>query len=131
MTGGEPRPLTIDPAGAAEEIEAFLKRQASALRRDGVLLGVRGGIDSAVVATLAARALGLDAVLALLPGITDEYALGLTYELPDQILWALEQGLEPQDIAGELQIELAQVAYVGELVRHSAHMRELPPVPAL
>jgi NAD+ synthase len=65
----------------------------------------------------------------LLPGITDEYALGISYDLLDQILWGLEQGHEPKAIADELQIELAQVGYVSELIRRSAHMRELPPMP--
>jgi NAD+ synthase len=67
----------------------------------------------------------------LLPGITDEYALGMSYRLLDQILSALEQGHEPEAIANELQIELAQVEFVRELVRRSTHMRELPPMPTL
>jgi NAD+ synthase len=67
----------------------------------------------------------------LLPGITDEFALGITYENLDQVLWGLEQGQTPEVIAERLGIEISQVEYVGELVRRSAHMRELPPMPAV
>ena len=67
----------------------------------------------------------------LLPGITDEYALGMSYDRLDQILSGLEQGHEPKAIADDLQIGLAQVGYVSELIRRSAHMRELPPMPTL
>lgn len=67
----------------------------------------------------------------LMPGITDEFALGITYEVLDQVLWGLEQGLASEAIAGDLGIETSQVEYVGELVRRSAHMREMPPMPAL
>ncbi len=65
----------------------------------------------------------------LMPGITDEYALGLSYELLDRVLWELEQGHPPVAIAGNIGIELAQAEYVDELVRRSAHMRTLPPMP--
>ena len=67
----------------------------------------------------------------LLPGITDEFALGLTYEELDMILWELEQRQAPATVASSLGINLADVEYVYKLQRHSAHMRELPPVPVL
>jgi NAD+ synthase len=67
----------------------------------------------------------------LLPGITDEYALGIRYERLDQILWRLEKGRSPAAIAGELQVDVRQVDAVSDLVRRSAHMRELPPMPSL
>lgn len=59
--------LSLDRAAAAAEIEEAIRRTVSgALRRQGVVLGVSGGIDSAVCAALAARALGPERVLALL-----------------------------------------------------------------
>jgi NAD+ synthase len=67
----------------------------------------------------------------LIPGINDEFALGITYELLDQVLWGLEQGQTRKAIAQELDIEANQVDYVSELVQRSAHMRELPPMPVL
>jgi NAD+ synthase len=67
----------------------------------------------------------------LIPGITDEFALGISYDRLDQVLWGLEQGLAMTRIASDLAIEASQVEYVAELMRRSAHMRELPPEPIL
>lgn len=67
----------------------------------------------------------------LLPGITDEYILGLTYDLLDRILVRLVKGQKREAIARELDIPPGQVDYVGELIRRSEHMRELPLVPEL
>ncbi|HET9599333.1 MAG TPA: NAD(+) synthase [Anaeromyxobacteraceae bacterium] len=59
--------LAIDAPAVAASIEAALRDQVQgSLRRRGAVLGVSGGIDSAVVAALCARALGPDRVLALL-----------------------------------------------------------------
>jgi NAD+ synthase len=65
-TAVSPDLLRIDAAGEAERIVAGIRdivlRQ---LKRGGVVVGVSGGIDSAVVAFLCARALGKERVLAL------------------------------------------------------------------
>jgi NAD+ synthase len=58
--------LSIDPARVGDRIEEFIRRAVSDYQRDGVLLGLSGGIDSAVVASLAARAVGADRVAVLL-----------------------------------------------------------------
>lgn len=58
--------LEIDPAKVAAEIgEAIRAQVLGTLRRRGAVVGVSGGIDSAVVAALCARALGRDRVLLL------------------------------------------------------------------
>ena len=58
--------LDIDPATACTEIEAAIRHQVlHTLHRKGVVLGLSGGIDSSVVASLCARALGADRVFAL------------------------------------------------------------------
>jgi len=58
--------LAIDPVRAADEIERTLRQQVfGTLHRRGIVLGLSGGIDSSVVAALAARALGKDRVLGL------------------------------------------------------------------
>ena len=67
----------------------------------------------------------------LLPGITDEYAIGLSYETLDRILWRLEAGMGTEEIAGALGLEPARVDYVRELTRRSVHMRAQPEVPSL
>ena len=58
--------LDLDPAEACGEIEAAIRRQMlKQLRRRGVVLGLSGGVDSSVVASLCVRALGADRVFAL------------------------------------------------------------------
>jgi NAD+ synthase len=67
----------------------------------------------------------------LLPGITDEYAIGLSYETLDEILWQLEGGIEKEKIARTLGLERDAVDYVQELMRRSAPMRAQPEAPFL
>lgn len=58
--------LELDPAAACAEIEAAIRCQVfRQLRRKGVVLGLSGGVDSSVVASLCARALGADRVFVL------------------------------------------------------------------
>jgi NAD+ synthase len=57
--------LAIDAPQVARDIEEAIRRQVQAFRRRGAVLGVSGGIDSAVVSTLCTRALGKERVLAL------------------------------------------------------------------
>jgi NAD+ synthase len=59
--------LLIEPAVESERIVGWLRTQlAGVLKRRGLVVGVSGGVDSAVCAALAARAVGPDRVLALL-----------------------------------------------------------------
>ncbi|MBB4200416.1 NAD+ synthase [Rhodoblastus sphagnicola] len=58
--------LAIDCASEADRIGAFIVATLRKLNRRGCVLGVSGGVDSAVCAHLAARAVGSDRVLALL-----------------------------------------------------------------
>ena len=59
--------LRIDAAAVASQIEDAIRTQVfTTLRRRGIVVGLSGGIDSSVVTTLAARALGPERVLALL-----------------------------------------------------------------
>jgi NAD+ synthase len=58
--------LAIDTRRAAEEIEAAIRQEVLGdLRRRGAVIGISGGIDSALVATLCTRALGPERVLSL------------------------------------------------------------------
>ena len=57
--------LTIDPATVAAQIEQLLQNRLQQMQRSGAVLGLSGGLDSAVVAYLSARALGSDKVTAL------------------------------------------------------------------
>ncbi len=58
--------LRIDCEVEADRICAFIQEQAGAMKRDGVVIGISGGIDSALSAELCLRALGRERVLGLL-----------------------------------------------------------------
>jgi NAD+ synthase len=58
--------LRIDAAATAGAIEGAIRRQVAQLRRRGAVVGLSGGIDSSVVTTLCARALGPERVVVLL-----------------------------------------------------------------
>jgi NAD+ synthase len=64
----------------------------------------------------------------LIPGITDEFALGITYEKLDLILLGLERKRAIREIA-KIGIKAETIEYVKELVRRSAHMRNPPLAP--
>jgi len=54
--------LRIDPVVVCREIEELIRTTLEALRRDGAVVALSGGLDSAVVATLTVRSLGTDRV---------------------------------------------------------------------
>ena len=58
--------MKINAEVVAARIQEFIRNNVDAFERDGVILGMSGGIDSSVVGILAARALGPEKVLALL-----------------------------------------------------------------
>jgi len=58
--------LSIEPPAVVGELVAFIRQSVEDFRREGAIIGLSGGIDSAVVAALAARALGPGRVLALI-----------------------------------------------------------------
>lgn len=57
--------LEIDAEKVATRIESFISASMENLEREGVILGLSGGIDSAVTAALCARAVGPERILAL------------------------------------------------------------------
>jgi NAD+ synthase (glutamine-hydrolysing) len=62
---GGPPSLAIDGALTAEWLTGFLREEFARRGRTRAVLGLSGGLDSAVVAALAARALGPEQVLAV------------------------------------------------------------------
>ncbi|GIV21202.1 MAG: NH(3)-dependent NAD(+) synthetase [Armatimonadota bacterium] len=58
--------LHIEPADVVDGLTAFIRQAVEDFRREGVVVGLSGGIDSSVVAVLAARALGAERVLGLI-----------------------------------------------------------------
>jgi len=58
--------MRVDTAALAGSLELFIRDRARMLEREGVILGLSGGIDSAVVAALCARAVGAEKTRALI-----------------------------------------------------------------
>jgi NAD+ synthase len=58
--------LKIDCEAEAGRICAFIVEQMRSLRRHGIVIGISGGIDSALSAALSVKAVGKDKVLGLL-----------------------------------------------------------------
>ena len=58
--------LSIDCAATADAVCAFIGSQMVALKRDGAVVGLSGGVDSALCASLCVRALGKDRVVGLI-----------------------------------------------------------------
>ncbi|SHF41286.1 NAD+ synthase [Desulfofundulus australicus DSM 11792] len=67
----------------------------------------------------------------LIPGITDEMALGITYDLLDAVLAGLEQGVDRDVLAGELNVSPDKISYVDGLIKKSAPWRQEVPYPDL
>ena len=55
-------PLSLNSVSACQEIQALLRSKLHDLGKDGILIGLSGGLDSAVVAYLSVRALGREKV---------------------------------------------------------------------
>jgi NAD+ synthase len=58
--------LRLDAAKTCSSIEAFIRESVLEAKRDGVVLGLSGGIDSCVLAHLASRAVGPENVLCVM-----------------------------------------------------------------
>jgi NAD+ synthase len=58
--------LQLDSAAEVDKICDFIKKQVSALKRDGVVIGISGGVDSALCSLLCLSALGKMKVLGLI-----------------------------------------------------------------
>lgn len=58
--------MKLDCEKVSKQIEDFISSSVQNFKREGVIIGLSGGIDSSVVATLSVRALGRDQVFALI-----------------------------------------------------------------
>ena len=61
----------------------------------------------------------------IIPGLTDEKAITISYEKLDLILLALENGWEISEIASALEIKEKQIIDVKILIQKSEHMRKI------
>lgn len=94
--------LELDPGNESSRIEAWMRRVlATTLRRRGVVVGVSGGVDSAVTAALATRALGKERVLALL--MPERHSSPETLDLSRLVAGHLGVRVVEEDITGLLE----------------------------
>ena len=84
----------VAPPEAAETCAAFIRATLEAAGRDSLVIGLSGGIDSAVSAGLAARALGADKVL----GVMMPYATSSAASVVDAVAVAAAVGIETEKI---------------------------------
>ncbi|MGQ9845117.1 MAG: NAD(+) synthase [Caldisericia bacterium] len=63
----------------------------------------------------------------LLPGINDEFAMGLTYDMIDRVLFRFLKGGSVDSISDELNIKKNIVSNLYEAYKKSENMRNLPP----
>jgi NAD+ synthase len=71
--------LTIDCVQEAQRISEFIRDQTQRMRRGGAVIGLSGGIDSAVAAEFCVRALGSEKVLGLILPERDSHPLSEQY----------------------------------------------------
>lgn len=82
--------MKIKPEEVSLSLEKFIKEYVDKLERDGVILGLSGGIDSAVLAALCKRAVGPERTLALIMPERDSEE----EHVKDALKFAKELGIE-------------------------------------
>ena len=82
--------MKIEPGKLSHSLENFTKEYMEKLEREGVILGLSGGIDSAVVAALCKRAVGSERTLALIMPEKDSKE----EHVKDALNFAKELGIE-------------------------------------
>ncbi|MBM3205259.1 NAD(+) synthase [Candidatus Shapirobacteria bacterium] len=61
----------------------------------------------------------------IIPGVVDEQAIGMSYEILDQVLDSLETGLKTKQVAQKLNLQEKEVEKVKRLMKRSEHMRQV------
>ncbi len=82
--------MKIKPEEVSPSLENFVREYVDKLERSGVILGLSGGIDSAVLATLCKRAVGPERTLALIMPEKDSE----DEHIKDALNFAKELGIE-------------------------------------
>ena len=82
--------MEMDPEQVALSLENFIREHVEKLEREGVILGLSGGIDSAVLATLCKRAVGPERTQALIMPEKDSE----DEHIEDALNFAKELGIE-------------------------------------
>lgn len=99
----------MDTEKAREVIVEFIREKVREANAEGVVVGISGGIDSALVAYLAVEALGKDKVLGV--------------HLPELNLTSAEDVLDATEVAHRLDIEFKAIDISGML---TAYLKNIP-----
>jgi len=125
--------MKIEPKKISLSLENFIREYTEKLEREGVILGLSGGIDSAVIAALCVRALGSEKTLALIMPEKDSKK----EHTKDALNFAQELGIEAKlvDITPYLEelgiyklFPLDKILFLGKLkgalIRKAYHFYE-------
>jgi NAD+ synthase len=93
--------LKINCESEAARISAFIKNQVLSMHRNGIVIGLSGGVDSALSAALSAKAVGKEKVLGLL--LPDKESSPLSAELAARQATQLGIRMELLDITPILE----------------------------
>ncbi len=98
----------IDPVVATKSCAAFIRETLAAAGRDSLLVGMSGGIDSAVAAGLAVRALGADKVRGvMMPYSSSSAASVIDAEAVADMLGMANEKVEISAMADAFLVEMA------------------------
>ena len=86
--------LKLDSKREVERICSFIVRQVREVKRDGIVVGLSGGIDSALCAALCVKALGKDKVFGLILPEKESNPISAEYATKH----AEELGIEPETV---------------------------------
>lgn len=113
-TTRDPR-LAFSPEAATEEITAFLREQRlRSPRSEGFVVGLSGGVDSAVTLALAVHAAGADACSALM--LPERHSAPASLELATRVARQLDVECRTVDLTPALE-QLDVYAEIEEIVR--------------
>src|SRR5438132_397910 len=129
-------PLAINPELVRKILVRFIQNEVQKVGFERGVLGLSGGVDSSLVATLASEALGPANVQKapsadLWAGQSDETELGFAYRMVDQFLYYLVDRRYSKEELSRLGFEPAFIDDIIRRVRDNQYKRRLPVIAKL